>query len=107
MEIDYICNRCDKVVKARVYMAKFEKSTSRDKKYHNRVDCTECGNYIKFIGDRELSDLYPNWKDEIGFKGDFINGVVSKKVKKKKSAKLAEIDFKLDLILDHLGVKNG
>ena len=105
MEIDYICNRCDKVVRARVYKAKFEKSSSRDRKYHNRVDCTECGKYIKFIGDRELSDLYPGWRDVIEFKGDFIKSVVLPSKKKKKSVRLAEMDFKLDLILEHLGIK--
>ena len=108
MEIDYLCNRCEKVVKARVYKAKFEKSSSRDKRYHNRVDCTECGRYIKFIGDRELSDLYPNWRDVIDYRPNVVMpGNIVKKIKKKRSARLAEIDFKLDLILDHLGVKNG
>lgn len=104
MIIDYTCNRCNKVVKARVYQVRFEKR-SLDKRYHNRVDCTECGRYIKFVGDRELSDINPNWKNEIEIKSYLVEDDSVKPLKKKKSVRLAEMDFKLDLIMDHLGIK--
>jgi len=84
MEIDYLCNRCNKIVKAKVTRTGFKKVNYGGKK-HNRLDCTECGKYIKFIGKQELFEYTNDEPPE-------VNGG------------LDEINFKLDLILDNLGI---
>ena len=73
------------------------------------MDCLECGKYIKFISDKELDAISPGWEKEVKFKEETEtpSSTVTHWVKKKKSIRLAEMDFKLDLILDHLGIKNS
>jgi hypothetical protein len=96
MEIGYRCERCEKKVTARIYLAKF-KSWEGKGKDHVRMDCKECGKYIKFIGKNELSNM-----------GIDIMDLVKKKVPKHPDTgiTLKDINFKLDLIIDHLGIKS-
>ena len=96
MKIYYECARCDKMVEAVVYLANFK--NRKNKGLMKRLDCLECGRYIKFIGDKELNDIDPKWRDKTDFK---------EKERLENEIDLEEINFKLDLILDHLGVKNG
>ena len=96
MEIEYKCKRCKKTVKARVYRTNFKNGKSD--KDHIRVDCGECGRYIKFIGNRELTDIYPGWEHEITSE--------RKQEKQLGEPSLAEMNFKLDLILDHFGIRD-
>ena len=93
MQIKFECYRCNKIVAAKLYKAKFKKGTG----HHNRLDCTECGKFIKFIGSDELDEISPGWEEMIDFKN-------KKKISDDRSI-LAEISFKLDLIIDHLGIK--
>ena len=93
MEIKFECYRCNKIVSARLYKVGFKKGTG----FHNRLDCTECGKFIKFIGSSELDKISPGWRGKIEFKN-------KKKVSEDKSI-LSEINFKLDLIIDHLGIE--
>jgi len=87
MEITYYCQRCKKLSRAKVTLTAFRSKNYTGKK-HNRVDCLECGKYIKFMGEKELRKI----KSESAIDREITN---------------AELNFKLDLILDHLGVKNG
>ena len=100
MEIQYKCKRCKRIVTAKVTESKF-KSLKGGGKVHNRLDCTVCGKYIKFIGERELYSILKS--------GD-RNEKYSRIFKSEKSlnlnfVSLEEINFKIDLILDHLGIK--
>lgn len=54
---------------------------------HNKLYCEKCKRYIKFISQKELNKLSP------------VAGGVPEQIT------LEEINFKLDLILDHLGIK--
>ena len=47
MQVTYHCNRCEKDVVADVLI----------KGDHNKLVCTECKKYIKFIGKAELGNL--------------------------------------------------
>ena len=111
MEIRYKCKRCKKIVNAIVYQTNFKNGKSD--KDHNRVDCGECGRYIKFIGNRELSDIYPGWEHEIIKKrtpidrkyqqasiSDHSSVDLSKIIENQK-----EIKFLLDVIIDHLQIR--
>ena len=75
-QIRYQCNRCEKMVIANV----IKKSPKQ-----NKLVCTECKQYIKFIGQTELE-------------GCMIDSDIEDP--------LHEISFKLDLILDHLGIRS-
>ncbi len=86
MEIDYKCQRCNKVVKARVYKKAFKSRNNKGKK-HNRLDCTVCGRYIKFISQHELDNL-ESGSDEFSH-----------------TVTLEELNFKLDLILIELNIR--
>jgi hypothetical protein len=94
MEIRYKCERCDKEVKAKVSKKAFKSEGGKGKK-HNRVDCLECGRYIKFIGESELDRI-----KIVQNVDDFQEHPIYPE------DGLAELNFKLDLIIDHLGVKN-
>jgi len=52
---------------------------------HKKLSCDRCGSYVKFIGKKDFLIDADNADDETIF--------------------LDEINFKLDLILDHLGIK--
>ena len=92
MQIDYECRRCNKFVKARLFRAPFKKGSG----FHFRLDCTECKgkSFIKFIGTDELQHLGINAKD-IGRR---------EKVSEQSSVTNEELNFKLDLIISHLGL---
>ena len=99
MEINYKCERCGKTVKAKLTKTAFKSLDYKGKK-HNRLDCTVCGKYIKFIGENELSKIVSNWKDKIP-----SNKVsVDEKNLNRQLVTLEELGFKLDLIIDHLGI---
>ena len=100
MEIRYECKRCGKEVNAKLFKAKF-KSWNGKGDYHNWLDCTECGKYIKFIGQRELDGMVRLESDGNVFLPPREGGYAETEIT------LGELSFKLDLILDHLGVKNG
>lgn len=97
MEIRYKCNRCKKIVRAVLYKTNFKNGKSD--KDHKRIDCLECGKYIKFISVRELDVLVNGWREKV----EHIPTPI--KVKKKSRINLQDINFKLDLILDHLGIE--
>ena len=88
MIIRYKCQRCEKEVNAKVTKSAF-KSKNYKGKQHNRLDCTECGKYIKFIGQNDLDAL-------LKIENTDEPAMVT----------LDEINFKLDLIIDHLGITN-
>ena len=94
MEIDYKCDRCDKTVKAKVTKKSFS-GHANPKKEHIRLDCTECGKYIKFIGHKEFDEISQSThKDDFEEHPDYPED----------NGGLDEINFKLDLILYHLGI---
>ena len=95
--IKYECKRCKKVVKAILHKAKFKKKSSRNKAFHYRLDCLECNKYIKFVGEKELSTLVID-PESIKEKPSV------KRNKPDASITLTDLSFKLDLILDHLGI---
>ena len=97
MEIKHECFRCNKIVTAIVSKVPFKKAKGR---FHNRLDCTVCGKSIKFIGENELSKIVTNWKDKIQ-----INNTDERNLNRQ-LVTLEELGFKLDLIIDHLGIKN-
>ena len=78
MQIQYKCGRCDEETTANVV-----KSGP-----HNKLVCSKCKQYIKFISNDELESC------------------VSMEDYKSDPNLIKEIVFKLDLILDHLGIKN-
>ena len=62
------------------------------KEPHNKLSCGECGKYIKFISDSDAAFL--EWVDK------------ESAPKQQNNSTIQEINFKLDLVLDHLGIKN-
>ena len=64
---------------------------------HSRCTCKDCGAFYGFLGKDEKKR----------FAGEILDGILEPDIKVKSSIKLKDLDFKLDLILDHLGVKNG
>ena len=60
--------------------------TFKDGSEHNRLMCTDCGVFQKFLNSTDAK----NFRMMVG---DSVEDVT-----------LAEINFKLDLILDHLGI---
>jgi len=92
MEIDYKCNLCDKTVKAKVTKKSFS-GHANPKKEHIRLDCTECGKYI-FIGHKEFDEI-SHWQST--HKDDFQEHP-------EQPDYFDKINFKLDLILDNLGI---
>ena len=95
LEINYECKRCKKIVRAKVYKTNFKNGKSD--KDHNRVDCAECGKYIKFIGERELTELCPGWQHDITSKRTKIEKRSDSSALDKR---LDQIEFKLDVIID-------
>ena len=89
MQIDYECYRCNKFVKANLWAAPFKRGTG----HHYRLDCPECRKFIKFIGKGELQSLGINPRD-IGQRKKIVERKVT----------LEELNFKLDLIISHLGI---
>jgi len=56
---------------------------------HTKLSCNHCGSYIKFVSKNEYNKLIEdNGMEDNGMEGNDID----------------EINFKLDLILDHLGI---
>ena len=78
MQIQYKCFKCEKEVTVNVIKAG----------PHNKLVCSECKAYIKFISNDELESCLSMM--------DF----------KSNSTLIDEIVFKLDLIIDHLGIKD-
>ena len=103
MEIRYQCNRCNTTVMAILTRVEFKgKPSKRDgRRDHQRLDCPNCHKFIKFIGENELSKIVTNWKDKVP-----KNKVsVDEKNLNRQLVTLEELGFKLDLIIDHLGIK--
>jgi len=105
MIIQYECPRCLKDVDASLIKTEFNAKPANVKKYnlkpyHYRLDCLECGRYIKYIGEGELLGLGVNL-DEIEFKKSPAR---RKKIASKHRVTMEELNFKLDLIISHLGI---
>ena len=98
MNIKYKCKRCDKVVTAIITERPFANG-EKPNELHNRLDCTECGKYIKFIGKKELRELLISVSAYDDLPDPAYDDLPD--------VSLSEINFKLDLIIDHLGIKNG
>ena len=66
---------------------------------HSRCSCVECGSFYGFLGKEEKKK----------FAGQVLDGIIEPEKDKfgNSSVKLKDLDFKLDLIIDHLGIKNG
>lgn len=97
--INYRCERCNKNVKAKISRTQFKKNKDyhdSNRGYHNRLDCTECGKYIKYIGEQELREIKIKYADNI------LDDLQDRPHRPEDD--LSEISFKLDLILDHLGI---
>jgi len=76
MYLSYKCNRCKKIVKAKLTKVTYKNNGGT----HNRVDCAECGKFIKYLGKDDFQE-HPEQPDYFD-----------------------KINFKLDLILDNLGI---
>ena len=115
MEINYRCNRCKKIVRARVsiqvFKGKARKRNGRLTKEHCRVDCLECGRYIKFISEGELNGSYPNWRNEVNDKRTSIKKIKQKNITNPDFSEIIEnqkeIKFKLDVIIDLLSIEDS
>ena len=90
--IRFKCNRCGKEVNASLSRVTYKNHGGT----HRRVDCVECGKFIKYLGKDEVIDDFqehPDYpEDEYILNRKFVT--------------LDELSLKLDLILDHLGIKN-
>jgi len=62
---------------------------------HKKLSCNRCDAYIKFVGKKDNLVDVEEWVD------DDVNG------NNQLDNQLEEINFKLDLLLDHLGVRQN
>ena len=97
MEIAYPCNMCDSKI-CRVL----------DSGPHKKLVCVECGGHVKFISKKDLEE-YRNteWAGSTAacWPTDGMSWSETNEVTK--IDLLKEINFRLDLIMDHLNIKEG
>ena len=116
MIIKYKCNRCKKTVDVRLGGHKFNYKEGNKERWglpdvHYRLDCTVCNRLIRYISKDDLLNLGVDLeKVPVTHKGR--RKKIKSKVQKKparftepNTVSLGELNFKLDLILEHLEIQ--